>query len=413
MKMLFRAFCLWTALRFTDSSYTTEILRPAFEKTFRDSCTIEKYPFIGTFFKNLENPSDRFVHFVFHEHGLKNGGFGDRLAGLVSATAMALRFNRTLVIESGNGFDQLFRPHHPNATDYIDPITKKTVSHFNYGDWPSWTKYNANFSNNDATELDLFNCINIGGRQTATCGMDGGDVGQPIIKIRGNRAYLCKWELNENIVAHREMRALGVTNNTNLYEMSGCLLRLAMWPTEKMWDYVDKTMTDDANKIENKKRDRRTDIAGSNDIAMNTTVKHWDYQVGVHFRCGDRSYVNGAAADVICRHDENNVHPESDYMVYGTPLDVARCAKEVLHNITADGTFLPNDWHGHKNHRKSRRLQRKTPDNILFFIASDNHGSALQINSTVEWADTIISPHGCHIEMDSSIECSELTLGYW
>jgi hypothetical protein len=41
------------------------------------------------------------VHFVFHEHGLRNGGFGDRLAGLVTATAIALRFNRTLVIESG------------------------------------------------------------------------------------------------------------------------------------------------------------------------------------------------------------------------------------------------------------------------------------------------------------------------
>jgi hypothetical protein len=24
---------------------------------------------------------------------------------------------------------------------------------------------------------------------------------------------------------------------------------------------------------------------------------------------------------------------------------------------------------------------------------------------------SIISPHGCHIEMDSSIDCSELTLG--
>jgi hypothetical protein len=328
MKLIFRAFCLWTALCFIDSSYTTEILRPAFEKTFRDSCTIEKYPFIEKYYKNLENPSDRFVHFVFHEHGLKNGGFGDRLAGLVSAIAIALRFNRTLVIESGNGFDQLFRPYHPNATDYIDPITKKTVSHYNYGDWPSWTKYNGNLANNDATEYDLFNCININGKQTSTCGMDWGDVGQPIIKIRGNRAYLCKWEVQENLVAHREMRALGVTNITNLYEMSGCLLRLAMWPTEKMWDYVDKTMTDDANKIEKtKEKKRRIDITVSNDTGnkmSNTTVAHWDYQVGVHFRCGDRSYVNGAAADVICRHDELNVHPESDYMVYGTPLDVAR-----------------------------------------------------------------------------------------
>ena len=28
-----------------------------------------------------------------------------------------------------------------------------------------------------------------------------------------------------------------------LLQMSGCMLRLAMWPTEKLWTYVDKIMT--------------------------------------------------------------------------------------------------------------------------------------------------------------------------
>ena len=26
---------------------------------------------------------------------------------------------------------------------------------------------------------------------------------------------------------------------------------------------------------------------------------------------------------------------------------------------------------------------------------------------------SFIPPHGCHVEMDTSIECAELTLGYW
>ena len=116
--LVFVEFLLFANIQFCFSSYTTEILRPRFEKAFADRCTTEKYPFIDRYYRNLENPNNRFVHFVFHEHGLHNGGFGDRIAGLISATAIALRFNRTLLIESGNGFDQLFRPYHPNSTFY-------------------------------------------------------------------------------------------------------------------------------------------------------------------------------------------------------------------------------------------------------------------------------------------------------
>ena len=179
------------------SSYTTEILRPAFEKTFADRCNTEKYPFMERYYQNLENPSDRFVHFVFHEHGLKNGGFGDRLAGLVSSAFIAIRFNRTLVIESGNGFDELFRPYHPRLRDYMDPITKQTEVRWlqdgtdrigpNYRNWTSWAPYDIGLTNNDDVEYDLWNCINIGGAWTSTCGMDKTDVTQKNVKIRGNR----------------------------------------------------------------------------------------------------------------------------------------------------------------------------------------------------------------------------------
>jgi hypothetical protein len=41
--------------------------------------------------------------------------------------------------------------------------------------------------------------------------MDRGDVGQPVVKIRGNRAYICKWEVEEHL-AHWQMRELGMTN---------------------------------------------------------------------------------------------------------------------------------------------------------------------------------------------------------
>ena len=43
-------------------------------------------------------------------------------------------------------------------------------------------------------------------------------------------------------MAHHQMRDMGMKPETNLFEMAGCMLRLAMWPTEKMWEYIDKEM---------------------------------------------------------------------------------------------------------------------------------------------------------------------------
>jgi hypothetical protein len=45
-----------------------------------------------------------------------------------------------------------------------------------------------------------------------------GDVPQPIIKARGNRTYFCKW-FREATAAHTEMKALGMTNSTDLFEV--------------------------------------------------------------------------------------------------------------------------------------------------------------------------------------------------
>jgi hypothetical protein len=71
-------------------------IKDQFESSFFEKCL--KYPFVSSFIQRLEYPGDRYLVFVFEEHGLNNGGLGDRLAGLVSATAMSLRFNRTLVL---------------------------------------------------------------------------------------------------------------------------------------------------------------------------------------------------------------------------------------------------------------------------------------------------------------------------
>ena len=76
-------------------------MRRSFVSSFQRSCM--KYPFVQEYWSSLEHPSGRHVVFVLQEPGLKNGGFGDRVGGLITAAMLALRFNRTLLVQSSNG----------------------------------------------------------------------------------------------------------------------------------------------------------------------------------------------------------------------------------------------------------------------------------------------------------------------
>lgn len=60
----------------------------------------------------MENPNGRNFMFVIQEYNLRNGGWGDILAGLITSVELAIRFNRTLVIKSGQNIHQYFKPYH-------------------------------------------------------------------------------------------------------------------------------------------------------------------------------------------------------------------------------------------------------------------------------------------------------------
>lgn len=72
---------------------------------------------------------------------------------------------------------------------------------------------------------------------------------QNIIKLRSNRAYLCKWAKHTDILAHEQIVKQGVTAGSDLLEAAGCLLRLAMWPTQHLWDVVDKLIAEELYKL--------------------------------------------------------------------------------------------------------------------------------------------------------------------
>jgi hypothetical protein len=64
------------------------------------------------------------------------------------------------------------------------------------------------------------------------------------------RCYLCRWAKNKHLAAHAEvLRTFGMhmhTDQTNrsgtnidLFNIAGCILRLALWPTQEMWAQLD------------------------------------------------------------------------------------------------------------------------------------------------------------------------------
>jgi hypothetical protein len=239
----------------------TSYLKAKFEFDFRDRC-MSTYPsIIRQFTQRLENPGDRQLMFVFQEHGLHNGGLGDRLGGLVSAVTMAFRFNRTLIIRAYDGFDELFRPYHPtdihaSTNSPVSPSADSQDSHlaadanakYLWSNFLDWSKYDATKANQDATEYDLYDCINNGGTKISHCSMDSGDADQPIILYRSNRAYLCHYESFPDRLAYKQMReVLNVPPNSDMFLLAGCMLRLVLWPRDKLWQLVDEAYSEYAD----------------------------------------------------------------------------------------------------------------------------------------------------------------------
>ncbi len=407
----------------------TQALRDRFEASFQEKCY--KYPFIKQWEYKLENTDDRYVTFIYQEPRLRNGGLGDRVAGLLNAVAIALRTNRTLLIESQNNFHELFQPFHSQLllknNDQKSALKKQFT--WRKENWTEWSNWSRRFVDNDATEYDMWFCVNNVAWRNKICGMDDSDVPQPHIKLRGNRAYFCKWASHPGIAAHKDfLRVIapaGVDSydSINLMEVAGCMTRLAMWPTEYLWQFVSDSL--------------------STHMAAALTTQRNKLQIGAHFRCGDLSYIKGQ--DKLCIHDVDGLHPheESSYMGAGNPFQIGKCVADLVANYStgfvetrlseaivrthqqqsahksATSMRFRRNLREREKDKTAARLSPLNPQSIdrqkdvVLYVASDNMGSAQQINSTANLPLTIVSPKGCHVEMDPSFACSKLTVGYW
>ena len=205
---------------YANSSTFTDNAKSKFERQFNEVCTT-KYSWIADYYSNRlklhqHSVTDRYAIFVLHENSYL-GGLGDRLGGLVSAVAFALRTNRTFLVQGDGAFLESFRPYHPHNTN----LTWK--------DW-SWSGFSQSFQSTHSHAT--LGCINPKPGMVH-CALDN-DVPQQIVRIRLNRAYLCRWVELTKTMANSEVRAMGITSTSDLFKVAGCMMRMAMWPTDKV-----------------------------------------------------------------------------------------------------------------------------------------------------------------------------------
>lgn len=116
--ILFICFCRINAVHKPSFNYSTSTeARVKFEKQFINKC--QKYPFVQKFQEMLRRPFSNYLIFVYHEPGQSsNGGLGDRLAGMITALAFAIRSNRTFLIVGDESFEKSFRPYYDNSLSF-------------------------------------------------------------------------------------------------------------------------------------------------------------------------------------------------------------------------------------------------------------------------------------------------------
>jgi hypothetical protein len=72
-------------------------------------------------------------------------------------------------------------------------------------------------------------------------------------------------------------------------------------------------------------------------------------------------------------------------------------------------TFPNHDYEGYHDMEGNSYVANHT----VIYITADNLMAELQMKQYTNHYPTLISPQGCHIELDESTECYELTSVYW
>eukprot|EP01041_Mallomonas_annulata_P008480 gene8480-17478_t len=308
--------------------------KPKFKDNFHMIC--DKYDWISLMNNSVSKESDRYIIFYFNPPDMETGGLGDRLAGMISAYVFALRTKRKFILEvdkHDTGLSELFEPYlYHNLQLNISKIAGKDI-------------------------LDLRYCL---ASDDDECQLVK-DTSHKVILIRSNRARICHWTGKPELPAYNELNKIGITNDSNLPEVAGCMLRSMLWPTQLLWDEVDNFLSNYSQEI---------------------------YRVGFHYRCGDQHYFG--------RTDT----PESKCWGSGTSKELSQCGKQLL-----------------SKHEAKAGAGARAGKESYVYIASDNPDIAKYLENELQGDHTshtiITSPAGCHMDHKQSRECTIPTVMYW
>ena len=131
----------------TSAKFTSYGAREKFETLFEQTCGA--YPFVQRFSDIMNRPlnpaTDQYVVYSYSEKGLGgNGGLGDRLGGLITAVAYAIRTDRRLLISGDKALEDAFRPYVRSKEG--ETMNGKDVDEkYSWGNW-DWAGWDREFS---------------------------------------------------------------------------------------------------------------------------------------------------------------------------------------------------------------------------------------------------------------------------
>lgn len=136
--------------------------------------------------------------------------------------------------------------------------------------------------------------------------------------------------------------------------------------------------------------------------------------------------VNSISVDIVNESSQKNEtiynipkHDEAINMRFGTPSNVAICGHTVVNEYITTSQSAYSSQVDNNNMTEydvfglPSKIIADDYSQVLVHIASDNLASSNQMNEILKWPNSFISPVGCHVEYNTSIECLKLTTQYW
>ena len=348
--------------------FGTNKIKKDFEDRFHSTCG--KYQFVDMYKRQLSQPRpDKFLIFIFHDDSL-TGGLGDRFSGLISAFAMALFLDRTLIIKDDSDLHRFFSPYHfenrDNWSNSDNETSSKLPTSIDFDHLEEWMDrpLSSTWPQNEGLVKNM-SCLN---DISTACSLETDSNDKRFLIYRSNRCFLCRYQHSTPF-----LKKLKLNEDNNLYQMAGCMLRLVLWPKEFMWQLVDEHYFH----------------FFQNQVNIFPHENEGFRQVAIHHRCGDHHY-------------NDHMKKRDCYYENANPSDLVKCASKFVQSLSAT----------------------KKNDSMIIFVSADSHPASHtithELHSTLHRSHHHIytAPNGCHVDLKNlnqsyAHDCMHTTIVPW